>query len=241
MDEESFQQAPASSPPATTFSAAFQTSTVAPIETPVPHAIVPAVVLPSVVDNPVLCATSQASSTASVPQHDSEQPTIIPQATNSSGNSAPGGTFVRGRKRASTPWNTPSISDRKARIELEILLAQRRKLEAELRKAEADERKVAAETLLVTEELKKCQEEKMKLKAEAEFLVQEKKRSEEETRKAAAIAEYHQEEKRKASAKADMLIEHKMFYIEQQKTEIVRRRMLLLEMKKMKQDLKLVQ
>ncbi|KAH6927286.1 hypothetical protein HPB50_001247 [Hyalomma asiaticum] len=135
---------------------------------------------------------------------------------------------------------TPGLSEKKARLELDILAATKRKLLAEQIKAEAEQRKAVAETLLLTEALKKYDEEKKKAMAETMFLVQERIRSEEETRRAAAMAAFHIEEKRKAAAEAEMLIEHKKYFMEQRKTEVIKRRMLLLELRKMRRELKLV-
>ncbi|XP_037519928.1 uncharacterized protein LOC119396693 [Rhipicephalus sanguineus] len=135
---------------------------------------------------------------------------------------------------------TPGLAEKKTRLELDILAATKRKLLAEQMKAEAEQRKAVAETLLLTEALKKCDEEKKKAMAETMFLVQERIRSEEETRRAAAMAAFHIEEKRKAAAEAEMLNEHKKYFMEQRKTEVIKRRMLLLELQKMRRDLKLV-
>nr|XP_037280629.1 uncharacterized protein LOC119173951 [Rhipicephalus microplus] len=134
----------------------------------------------------------------------------------------------------------PGLVEKKTRLELDILAATKRKLLAEQLKAEAEQRKALAETLLLTEALKKYEEEKKKAMAETMFLVQERIRSEEETRRAAAMAAFHIEEKRKAAAEADMLNEHKKYFMEQRKTEVIKRRMLLLEVQKMRRDLKLV-
>uniref|UniRef100_A0A224YRW7 Jerky n=1 Tax=Rhipicephalus zambeziensis TaxID=60191 RepID=A0A224YRW7_9ACAR len=135
---------------------------------------------------------------------------------------------------------TPGLAEKKTRLELDILAATKRKLLAEQMKAEAEQRKAVAETLLLTEALKKYEEEKKKAMAETMFLVQERIRSEEETRRAAAMAAFHIEEKRKAAAEAEMLNEHKKYFMEQRKTEVIKRRMLLLELQKMRRDLKLV-
>ncbi|XP_064473522.1 uncharacterized protein LOC135388112 isoform X3 [Ornithodoros turicata] len=169
----------------------------------------------------------------STPQLQEPQETPVPMTTSTPEARAGPKSFALTRKRQATPWTPPSIADRKAKVELELLQAKKKKLEAE-------ERKAIAETQRMAEERKKFEEEQKKLRAEADFYLQERIRSAEETKKATAIAEYHFEEKRKASAKADMLIEHKRFYIEQQKTEIIRRKMLMFELRKMKQDLKLV-
>ncbi|KAM7307768.1 uncharacterized protein ISCGN_011404 [Ixodes scapularis] len=148
--------------------------------------------------------------------------------------------FYRNRKRITCSWAVSSAAERKAKLELDILVSTKRKLEAETLKAEAEERRATAETLLLAETLKKCSEEKNKAVAEAMFLVQERKRSEEETRKAAAIADFHVEERRKAAAKVDVLLEHRNYYADQRKTEAVKRRVLLLEVQKMKRELKLI-
>lgn len=120
------------------------------------------------------------------------------------------------RKRSSADGGDASIEDIKARFEFQIFSATKRKLEADERRADA----------------------------EAEFYRQEVKRSMtlaslhvEEQRKIAAVADFHAEERRKAAAKVEMLLEHKKFYIEQQKTEVLKRRLLQLEIKRLKRDL----
>lgn len=150
------------------------------------------------------------------------------------------GPFYRSRKRVVRSWAVPSAAERKARLELDILVVTKRKLEAETLKAEAEERRATAETVLLAETLKKCSEEKNKAMAETMFFVQERKRSEEETRKAAAIADFHVEERRKAAAKVDLLLEHRNYYAEQRKTEALKRRVLLLEVQKIRRELKLI-
>ncbi|KAK8776000.1 uncharacterized protein LOC144098464 [Amblyomma americanum] len=146
---------------------------------------------------------------------------------------------ARTTKRFFFSSNAPGIVERKARLELDVLVATKRKLLAEQMKAEAEQRKATAETMLLTEALKKCDEEKKKVMAETMFLVQERVRSEEETRRAAAIAAFHIEEKRKAAAEAEMFLEHKRYLVEQKKTEVVKRRMLLLELQKMRREHKM--
>ncbi|XP_064473500.1 uncharacterized protein LOC135388107 isoform X1 [Ornithodoros turicata] len=218
MEQESFQQPSRSPPTATVTSTPLVTfpeaiSESAPILPPHPvFSTSEPAHLPSLTE-------PEAQPAIAAPSLDATRPPLEQTTTT--------GGFNRSRKRPATPWITLSATERKAKVELEILFAQRRKIEAELRKFEADERKVVAETLLLAEEMKRCEEEKKKFKAEAEFFLQEKAKSEEETKKAAA--------------KAALLLEHKNFYVEQQKTEMVRRRMLLLEMRKMKHDLKLLQ
>ncbi|XP_064473499.1 uncharacterized protein LOC135388106 isoform X2 [Ornithodoros turicata] len=191
--------------------------------------------------------TVVASTPSSYSERFSEDPPTVPESRDHANRSAempqliraehqadvpahpstqPGEPYNRSRKRLATPSTTSSLAERKATADLEILIAQRRKVESELKKLELDRRKVAAETLLLTEEVYRCEEERKKLRAEADFFLQEKLRSEEEGRKAAA--------------KATLLLEHKNFYVEQQKTEMVRRRMLLLELKKVKQDFNLL-
>lgn len=116
----------------------------------------------------------------------------------------------------------PSSTDleKKARLEVEVLVATKRKLEAEERRADA----------------------------EAEFFREEKRRAmslialhEEECRRTTALAEFHREEKRKAQAKAELLLEHRRFYVEQQRTEVIRRKLVALELKKARQGLKTVE
>ncbi|XP_037519923.1 uncharacterized protein LOC119396692 isoform X2 [Rhipicephalus sanguineus] len=109
-----------------------------------------------------------------------------------------------------------SQDDLKTKLDFQIFSATKRKLEAEERRADA----------------------------EAEFYRQEIKRSmalaslhAEEQRKIAAVADVHVEERRQAAAKVEMLLEHKKFYVEQQKTEVLKRRLLQLEIKKIKLDL----
>ncbi|XP_075552866.1 uncharacterized protein LOC142585765 isoform X1 [Dermacentor variabilis] len=125
-----------------------------------------------------------------------------------------------GRKRPSADGGdalgAASTEGLKARFEFQIFSATKRKLEADERRADA----------------------------EAEFYRQEVKRSMtlaslhvEERRKIAAVADFHAEERRKAAAKVEMLLEHKKFYIEQQKTEVLKRRLLQLEIKRLKRDL----
>ncbi|XP_064473523.1 uncharacterized protein LOC135388113 [Ornithodoros turicata] len=135
------------------------------------------------------------------------------------------GAFFGPRKRSASPRTRPSPAEQTAEIEFESRFAQRERLGAELRKLEADERKVLAETRLLNEKTRKCEEAKRKFQAEAEFFVQEKARSVEETRKAAAKAALHREQKN--------------FYLEQQKTEVMRRRLILLEIRKAKRELQL--
>lgn len=90
----------------------------------------------------------------------------------------------------------------RARLEVEVLLATKRKLEAEERRAQA----------------------------EALFYEQEKSRS-------VALASLHQEERRRAAAKAEVLAEHRNFYVQQQKTEALRRRLMQLEVQRLKRQL----
>lgn len=104
----------------------------------------------------------------------------------------------------------------KAKLEMEVLLATKRKLEAEERRAEA----------------------------EAQFYEQEKRRSMalesfhlEEKRRVAAVADFHVEERRRAAAKVEVLTEHRNFYLQQQKTETFRRRLIQLEMRRLKREL----
>lgn len=193
----------------------------------VPRTVAHAVVVTSATNGPLPCRSSNHSSPSPLHQQADRRPDQSGSASTPSRHSYPCGSFLLGRKRTAIPLNVYSVSERKARIELELLLARKRKVEAEMKKAEADERKAVAETLLMNEEMKRCDEEKKKLKVEAEYFMQEKRKSVEETRKAAA--------------EADLLYEQKKFYSEQQKTEAVRRRMLLLELKKLQQDLKLTQ
>lgn len=127
--------------------------------------------------------------------------------------------IFRKRKRTAESQDGGPVVNRKATLEMEVLLATKRKLEAEERRADA----------------------------ETEFYQEEKKRSmalvslhQEERRKMAALADFHVEERRKAAAKADLLLEHKNMYFEQQKTEVVRRRLLLLEIQKVRRELKLL-
>lgn len=131
------------------------------------------------------------------------------------------GAWFRNRKRPATDGHDDRehgsvASWNKARLEIEVLLATKRKLEAD-----------------------KC-----RAKAEAEFYEQEKKRSmalaslhQEEKRKMAAMADFHVEERRRAAAKAEMLVEHRNFYVEQQKTEALRRRLIQLEIQRLKKEL----
>ncbi|KAL1436021.1 hypothetical protein MTO96_010777 [Rhipicephalus appendiculatus] len=109
-----------------------------------------------------------------------------------------------------------SQDDVKTKFDFQIFSATKRKLEAEERRADA----------------------------ETEFYRQEINRSmalarlhAEEKRKIAAIADFHVEERRQAAAKAEMLLEHKKFYVEQQKTEVLKRRLLQLEIKRIKRNL----
>ncbi|KAK8767047.1 hypothetical protein V5799_006180 [Amblyomma americanum] len=102
------------------------------------------------------------------------------------------------------------------KYEVQLFVANKRKLEAEERRADA----------------------------EADFYREEKKRSvalanlhREEQRKVAAVAEFHAEERRKSAAKAEALLEHKKLYVEQQRTEVLRRRLLQLEIRKLRRDL----
>lgn len=113
-------------------------------------------------------------------------------------------------------FGAASLDDLKTRFELQIFTATKRKLEADERRADA----------------------------EAEFYRQEIKRSMalanlhgEEQRKIAAIADFHEEERRRAAAKVEMLLEHKKFFVQQQKTEVFKRRLLQLEIKKLKRQL----
>ncbi|XP_064473528.1 uncharacterized protein LOC135388115 isoform X2 [Ornithodoros turicata] len=108
------------------------------------------------------------------------------------------------------------LLEKKMKLEVDVLLATKRKMEAEERRADA----------------------------EAEFFHEEKRRAsslvalhEEEQRKVVAMAEFHREEKRKAHAKAELLMEHKRFFVAQQRTEVVRRKLLLLELRKLRQDM----
>lgn len=135
---------------------------------------------------------------------------------------------------------SPGLAERKARLELDVLAATKRKIVAEQLKAEAEQSRAVAETMLLAESLKKCEEEKKRAMAETMFLVQERIRSEEETRRAAAVAACQAEEKRKAAAEADMFVEHKRYFEQQRKTEVVKRQMLLLELQKLRRELKLV-
>lgn len=157
-------------------------------------------------------------------------------------NATGGGSARGGRcaKRYVFSSSTPGLAERKARLELDVLAATKRKILAEQMKAEAEQNRAVAETLLLTESLKKCEEEKKRAMAETMFLVQERIRSEEETRRAAAVAARQAEEKRKAAAEADMFVEHKRYFAQQRKTEMVKRQMLLLELQKLRRELKLV-
>lgn len=190
----------------------------------------------SIITNRAACTAGQVSSTASMPRYVQQVSENLPNPLTTATSEQPSapGTYVAVRKRV-VPWNIPSGNERKTRLEVEVLLEQKKKLEAELKKVEAElkrveaeERKVVTETLLMAAEMKKCEEERSKLRAEAEFFVQEKKRSEEETKKAAAVAEFHLAEKKKAAAQEEV-------FVEQKKTEIVRRKMLLFELKRMRQ------
>ncbi|XP_040065560.1 uncharacterized protein LOC8036239 isoform X1 [Ixodes scapularis] len=142
---------------------------------------------------------------------------VVPQTVATPPPTATNGPFfAKNRNRRPAPYAS-STQDRKSRLEIEVLLATKRKLEAEERRANA----------------------------EAEFYLEEKRRSmalvslhQEERRKLSAITELHVEERRKASSKADLLQEHRNYYLEQQRTEVVRRRLLLLEIQKIKKELK---
>lgn len=142
---------------------------------------------------------------------------VVPQTVATPPPTATNGPFfAKNRNRRPAPYAS-STQDRKSRLEIEVLLATKRKLEAEERRANA----------------------------EAEFYLEEKRRSmalvslhQEERRKLSAITELHVEERRKASSKADLLQEHRNYYLEQQRTEVVRRRLLLLEIQKVKKELK---
>lgn len=90
----------------------------------------------------------------------------------------------------------------RARLEVEVLLATKRKLEAEERRAQA----------------------------EALFYEQEKSRS-------AALASLHHEERRRAAAKAEALAEHRNLCVQQRKTEALRRRLVQLELQRLKRQL----
>ncbi|KAH8021567.1 hypothetical protein HPB51_015963 [Rhipicephalus microplus] len=108
-----------------------------------------------------------------------------------------------------------SLDDVKTKFDFEVFLASKRKPEAEERRADA----------------------------EAEFYRQETKRSKalasmhvEEKFKIAAIADFHVEEHRQAIAKTEMLQEHKKLFVEQHKMEALKRRLLQLEIRKIKRD-----
>lgn len=110
--------------------------------------------------------------------------------------------------------------------------------------AESEELRCQHEEQLFVANKRKLEAEERRADAEADFYREEKKRSvaladlhREEQRKMAAVADFHAEERRKAAAKVEVLLEHKKFYIEQQKTEVLRRRLLQLEIRKLKRDM----
>lgn len=150
----------------------------------------------------------------------------------------PGGRCAR-RRYVFSSCGSPGLAERKARLELDVLAATKRKMVAEQLRAEAEQSRAVAETLLLAESLRKCEEEKKRAMAETMFLVQERIRSEEETRRAAAVAALRAEEKRKAAAEADLFVEHKRYFAQQRKTELVKRQMLVLELQKLRRELKL--
>ncbi|XP_064473505.1 uncharacterized protein LOC135388109 isoform X2 [Ornithodoros turicata] len=157
-------------------------------------------------------------------QYNCPRTTTAPAA--SSEDTAPLGTSTRTAKPLR---ESPALAEHKMNLEIQLLQINKRKAEAELKRLEADERKIVSKMLLIAEEMKRCDDERKKLRAQTEFFLHEKMRSQEELRKNAAITEHHLEEKRKAAASADLLIAQK-------KTEVLRQRMLLLELRKMRQD-----
>ncbi|XP_077487270.1 uncharacterized protein LOC144098463 isoform X2 [Amblyomma americanum] len=113
-----------------------------------------------------------------------------------------------------------------------------------LREAPTEELKGKYEVQLFVANKRKLEAEERRADAEADFYREEKKRSvalanlhREEQRKVAAVAEFHAEERRKCAAKAEALLEHKKLYVEQQRTEVLRRRLLQLEIRKLRRDL----
>lgn len=247
-----FEQAPSSSSVRSTEPVLASAPALGVHAVPVYHSILPAVTL-AVAENPMRTPISPPPTEMRHSEHRTvEQDATVPAPCTSSERPAPSPALATGRKRT---WGSSRPSDRRARLELDVLVLQKKKARAELRKCEADERRAVTETLLIAEEMKRCDEKKRKLKAETEFLVQEKRRSEEDARKAeaiaefhveerrrsAAIAEYYAEEKRKAVAVAEYYAEEKRkaaakadWFLEQQKTEVLRQRLLLLELRKLK-------
>lgn len=132
----------------------------------------------------------------------SAPPDPVTEAANDSGTSHPRDNSTSHHCGASCQTDL----DKKTKLEVEVLLATKRKLRAEALFFQEERRRSIAATLLY----------------------------EQEQRKAAAIADFHVEEKRKASAKADL-------FLEQHKTEVVRRRLLLLEIQKVRRELKVLQ
>ncbi|XP_064473517.1 uncharacterized protein LOC135388110 isoform X2 [Ornithodoros turicata] len=205
----------------------------------------------TVTENPMIHPISPPPQESPLPSLDviqhtvqqSEQLSTDPSAADTPAESAPSEVF-KGKKRMMLSWNH-SLSERKSKMELDILQAERKKVEADHRRSEADERKLVTETLLMTEKMQKVEEEKKKLRLESEFLTQEKKRSEEKLRKMEAVRDFYVEERRKSAAAADYYVEEKKkaaakasWFVEQRKTEVLRQRLLLLEIRKLKRDLK---